>query len=103
LTAIYAQPGQRVAKGQLLATAMPLNDLECVVDVDELDILSLSVGQTMLVKLDALPNDLIEAAIERIAPLGKIMLDTTKYEVTLRFTGNTERLLPGMHVTAYWD
>ena len=103
LTAIYAQPGQRVAKGQLLAAAMPLHDLECVVDVDELDILTLSVGQTMLVKLDALPNDLIEAAIERISPLGKIMLDTTKYEVTLRFTGEIERLLPGMHVTAYWN
>jgi len=100
ITALYAQPGQCVAKGQLLLTASSLNALECMVDVDELDILSLSVGMTMLVKLDALPDQYFEATVERIAPLGRIMLDTTKYEVTLRL--EAEGLLPAMHVTAYW-
>ncbi|MCL1855099.1 MAG: HlyD family efflux transporter periplasmic adaptor subunit, partial [Clostridia bacterium] len=79
LTVVYVQPGQQVVKGQLLLTAESLANLECVVDVDELDILTLSVGQTMLAKLDAQPDMLLPTAIQRIAPLGKIMLDTTKY------------------------
>ena len=103
LTALYVQAGQHVAKGQLLLTAASLANLECVVDVDELDILRLSIGQAMRVKLDAQPDILLSASIERIAPLGKIMLDTTKYEVTLRFDIDADHLLPGMHVTAYWQ
>ena len=103
LTALHVQPGQPVFKGQLLLTATSLQHLECVVDVDELDILSLSVGQSVRVKLDALPDELLDATAARIAPLGKIMLDTTKYEVTLRLDADVDSLLPGMHVTAYWD
>jgi len=103
LTMLYVQAGQHVQKGQLLMTVTPLNNLECVVDVDELDVLSLSLGGTLLVKLDAQPNELLAARIERIAPMGKIMLDTTKYEVTLTFIADADYLLPGMHVTAYWD
>jgi len=103
LTALHVQAGQHVAKGQLLLTATSLENLECVVDVDELDILAFLAGQTMHVKLDARPDTLLSATIERIAPLGKLMLDTTKYEVTLRFGADVEHLLPGMHVTAYWE
>jgi len=102
LTALYVQPGQYVAKGQLLLTAAPLHALECAVDVDELDILTLSVGMIVRVRLDAKPDRLLAATVERIAPLGKKMLDTTKYEVTLRLAGDDGLLLPAMHVTAYW-
>jgi len=102
LTTLYVQPGQYVAKGQLLLEAASLDILECIVDVDELDILTLSVGMTVHVKSDAEPKKLITTTVERIAPLGKIILDTTQYEVTLRLAPDGDHLLPAMHVTAYW-
>lgn len=103
LTSLYVQGGQQVRQGQLLMTITPLDSLECVVDVDELDILSLPLGQIVHVKLDARPEALQTATVTRIAPIGKEVLDTTKYEVTLAFATDVPGLLPGMHVTAYWQ
>ena len=103
LSELFVRSGQRVAKGQLLFTAVQLDDLECVVEVDEIDVLALTDGLTMRVKSDAEPDGFLSATVERVAPLGKIVLDTTKYEVTLRFAQEAEHLLPGMHVTAYWE
>lgn len=103
VSAIYVQDGQQVRKDQLLLTLRPLHALEFVVDVDELDIPEVHVGQTMQVKVDALGENRINADVKRINPLGITVLDTTKYQVTLSVQGAPEGLLPGMHVTAYWD
>lgn len=103
LSALMVQPGQQVAKDQWLLSIDPLTPLECVVEADELDILSLSVGQSVRVKVDAKPEELLPGTVERIAPQGKTVLDTTKYEVTILLASTPEELLPGMHVTAYWD
>lgn len=103
ISALYVQPGQEVAQQQLLLSLDPLDTLECVVDVDELDVGKLSVGQTLQVRADAFPDALLTATVTEISPLGSTVLDTTKYPVTLSFPANPEGLLPGMHVTAYWD
>ena len=103
LKELYVQGGQQVVKGQLLMSITSLENLECVVEVDELDILSLALGQAVRVKVDAQPDVLLTATIEKIAPLGIKELDTTKYEVTVRLAIESSMLLPGMHVTAYWD
>ena len=103
VSALYVQGGQQVRKGQLLMTVMPLDTLEFVVDVDEMDIASLQVGQAVQVKADALGERRISANVKSISPLGMKVLDTTKYQVTLSIQGVPEGLLPNMHVTAYWD
>ncbi len=103
VSAVYVQAGQLVRKDQLLMTVKPLDALEFVVDVDELDILSVRVGQAMQVKVDALLENRITATVKRVNPLGITVLDTTKYQVTLSIQFPPEGLLPGMHVTAYWE
>jgi multidrug efflux pump subunit AcrA (membrane-fusion protein) len=103
VSALYVQDGQQVRKDQLLLTIKPLNALEFVVDVDELDIPTIRVGQAMQVKVDALGENRINTVVKRINPLGITVLDTTKYQVTLSIQGTLDGLLPGMHVTAYWD
>jgi multidrug efflux pump subunit AcrA (membrane-fusion protein) len=103
VSALYVLDGQQVRKDQLLITVKPLDALEFVVDVDELDILSVHIGQDMQVKVDALGENRINATVKRISPLGVTVLDTTKYQVTLSIQGSQEGLLPGMHVTAYWE
>ncbi len=102
VSALYVQDGQQVRKDQLLMTVRPLDALEFVVDVDELDIPSVRVGQAMQVQVDALGESRINATVKRLSPLGIFVLDTTKYQVTLSIQIVPDGLLPGMHVTAYW-
>jgi multidrug efflux pump subunit AcrA (membrane-fusion protein) len=102
ISAIYAQEGQQVMKDQLMLAIEPLDAPEVVVDVDELDIPSVKVGQLMRVKADALGEDTLLGTVIKISPLGISVLDTTKYPVTLSIQNPPESLLPGMHVTAYW-
>jgi HlyD family secretion protein len=98
---VYVKSGQDVEKDQLVMTVEPLNDLEFLVDVDELDITSLKPGDSVQVKVDAL-NQVVPAAVKEIRPLGVTVLDTTKYHVSLSLQAIPEGLLPGMRVTAYW-
>jgi len=98
---LYVQSGQEVRKDQLLMTIEPLRDLEFLVDVDELDILTLKPGDVLQVKVDAL-DAVVPAAVKEIHPLGVTVLDATKYQVSLSMQSAADGLLPGMRVTAYW-
>lgn len=98
---VYVKSGQGVEKDQILMTVEPLNDLEFLVDVDELDITSLKPGDSVQVKVDAL-NQTVPATVKEVRPLGVTVLDTTKYRVSLSLQSIPEGLLPGMRVTAYW-
>ena len=100
---VLVQPGQMVSKGQLLMELHALDSLEFVVDVDELDLPSLKAGQVVQVKVDAMPNGMYAATVEKISPLPIPVLDATKYAVTLSVHEAALALLPGMHVTAYWE
>ena len=101
ISQLNVQSGQEVRKDQLLMTIEPLNDLEFLVDVDELDIRTLKPGDVFEVKVDALAAT-VPAAVKEIHPLGVTVLDATKYQVSLSMQTIPEGLLPGMRVTAYW-
>ena len=104
VTAIYVQDGQQVRQDQLMMTLQSTDALELVVDVDEMDILSVHEGMMMQVRVDALGEEvMITAIVKEISPLGVTVLDTTKYPVTLSIQSIPEGLLPGMHATAYWN
>lgn len=102
ISALYVAGGQYVEKGQLLMKVSPLDELEFLVDVDELDIATLKPGDPLNVKVDAL-NQVIPATVKTIYPLGITVLDTTKYQASLSIQSPPSGLLPGMRVTAYWD
>lgn len=101
ISQLYVKSGQEVAKDQLVMTVEPLNDMEFLVDVDELDIRSLKQGDVLQVKVDAL-DATVPAAVKEIHPLGVTVLDATKYQVSLSMQTVPDGLLPGMRVTAYW-
>jgi multidrug efflux pump subunit AcrA (membrane-fusion protein) len=103
VSALYATGGQRLEKDQLIMTVDPLDALEFVVEVDELDIAGVQAGMAVQVKVDALGGAMTPATVERIHPLGISVLDATKYRVTLNIQGAVSGLLPGMRVTAYWN
>jgi biotin carboxyl carrier protein len=100
IESILVSPGQTVMQGQALMTLIPENVLEAALEIDELDIAKVRVGQYVNLVIDAYPNEEREGVIREISPLGNTLLDTTKYSVYVSID-NTEGLLLGMHVTGY--
>jgi multidrug efflux pump subunit AcrA (membrane-fusion protein) len=68
--------------------------------MDELDILSLSVGQSAKVTLDALPNDTFEGTITEISDTGLVSQGVTTYDVTIAFASPSASMKEGMNATA---
>ena len=68
------------------------------VPVDELDVLSLSLGQQADLYLDALPATSFTATVTKIDPEGENSGGNTKYFVTLALD-RTAQLYPGMNGT----
>ena len=68
------------------------------VPIDELDVLSLSLGQQADLYLDALPATSFTATVTEIDPEGENSGGNTKYSVTLALD-RTAQLYPGMNGT----
>ncbi len=99
---VLVRPGQFVAQGQAVMTVAATDTLEAVLDVDELDIAKVTVGQKVRVCVDAYPEHEMLATVKEIMLQGTEVLDTTKFHVKVTFSDSTG-LLIGMHVTGYWD
>lgn len=79
----------------VLCTLTPYDTAEIDVTVDELDIRSLAVGQSVSVTFDALPGQGVEGEITAIAPTGENDGGSTKYSVTVS-VARSEDMLTGM-------
>lgn len=98
---ILVAPGQFVEQGQAVMRLFPADMLEATLEVDELDIAKVRVGDAVRIHVDAHRQE--RAGIVReIRPIGKVVLDTTKFLVRVSFE-KSDDLMIGMHVTAYWD
>ena len=74
-----------------------LSYLEMTLDVDELDILDIQVGQKAEITADAISDRTFEGVVTSISSAG-----TTTYPVTIRID-DTGSLMPGMNATAVID
>lgn len=79
----------------ILCTLAPYDTAEIDVTVDELDIRSLAVGQSVSVTFDALPGQGVEGEITAIDPTGENDGGSTKYSVTVSVP-RSEDMLTGM-------
>lgn len=79
----------------ILCTLTPYDTAEIDVTVDELDIRSLAVGQSVSVTFDALPGQGVEGEITAIDPTGENDGGSTKYSVTVSVP-RSEDMLIGM-------
>ena len=98
---VLARPGQYLQQGQAVMTLLPDTSLEAALEVDELDIAKVRVGDTLRVSVDAYEGER-RGTVSSIEPLGRVTLDTTKFIVKVSFEEAAD-LLIGMHVRAYWD
>ena len=84
---------------QNLCTIYDMSYLEMKLNVDELKIRSLEVGQEAEITADAVPGETYKGVISSILVAGTTAKGSTSYPVTVRIDDMGE-LLPGMNATA---
>lgn len=87
------------AGGGSLCTIYDLSYLTMTLNVDELDISTIQVGQKVSITADAVEGKTYEGEVTSISVQGTTAAGATTYPVTVRID-NTEGLLPGMNVDA---
>ena len=75
------------------------SNMELTGAIDELDILSIAVGQKANITLDALPNQTFDGTITKISDIGTVSSGVTTYDVTLSVSPETSMKV-GMNASA---
>ncbi|QNL43630.1 HlyD family efflux transporter periplasmic adaptor subunit [Oscillibacter hominis] len=91
--------GDKVESGKTLCTIYDLSYLEMTLNIDELDISLVEVGQKVQITADAVEGKSYEGVITKVSVAGTTTGGTTSYPVTIRID-ETDGLLPGMNVDA---
>ena len=94
-----AKAGDALATGADLCTIYDLSYLVMVINVDELQVSDVSVGQSVQVTADAVPDKTYTGTVTRVSMKGSSSGGTTTYPVTVRID-ETEGLRPGMNANA---
>ena len=68
--------------------------------VDEVDVASVQAGQSVTVTLDALPNLILSATVEKIAPVAQVNAGVVSYPVRLALAPAADQLRGGLTATA---
>lgn len=94
-----AKAGDALSAGSDLCTIFDLSYLEMTLNVDELQVSSLSVGQSVQVTADAVPDKTYTGVVTRVSMKGTSNGGTTTYPVKVRID-ETDGLRPGMNANA---
>ena len=94
-----AKVGDALSAGSDLCTIYDLSYLEMTINVDELQVSSLKVGQSVQVTADAVKDKTYEGLVTRVSMKGDTSGGTTTYPVTVRID-ETDGLRPGMNANA---
>ena len=94
-----AKVGDAVKAGDTLCIVYDLSYLEMSINVDELQISSITVGQKVQITADAVPDKTYVGTVTRVSMKGASNGGTTTYPVTIRID-DTDGLRPGMNANA---
>ena len=94
-----AKAGDALTAGADLCTIYDLSYLVMAINVDELQVSDVSVGQSVQVTADAVPDKTYTGTVTRVSMKGSSNGGTTTYPVTVRID-ETEGLRPGMNANA---
>lgn len=98
ITMIAAVSGAQVYRGQLLAEIADLDALELSVELDELDLSAVRVGDVLSYTLDAFGNETFTGTVTQIRPLGTAKQNAAYFDVRVTLPEG-RNLLPGMNAT----
>ena len=91
--------GDTVESGKTLCTIYDLSYLEMTMNIDELDITKVEVGQSVEITADAVEGKTYTGVITKVSMAGSTTNGTTSYPATVRID-ETDGLRPGMNVDA---
>jgi HlyD family secretion protein len=96
-----AKAGDKIEGGSsgTLCTIYDLSYLQMTMSIDELDISSVEVGQTVNITADAVADQTYTGVVTEVSVAGTTSGGVTTYPVTVRID-ETDGLLPGMNVDA---
>jgi len=100
ILAVNLTVGQQVNSGTSAVTMARRDDLELEVNVAEVDVSKLSLGQPAQITLDALPGEEFEGEVISIAPSADSQSGVVNYPVTLRLINPDSRVRAGMTAVA---
>ena len=98
VSAVYAASGAQVYRGALLCEIADLSTLELSVEVDELDIDRVKIGDVLSFTLDAYAGQTFSGAVTEIRPIGSARQNATYFDVRVAAPQGVT-LLPGMNAT----
>ena len=87
------------SNAKAMAVIFDLSSLSFVMNVDELDVRKLTIGQKVDITADAVEDKEFVGYIDKININGTTVNGVTTYPVTIRISGANE-LLPGMNISA---
>jgi len=93
----YYKQGENAETGKTLCTIFDLSSLTMTLNIDELDIMSVAVGQKAQITADAVPGQVYEGTITEVGINGTTSGGVTTYPVKVQID-ETDGLLPGMNV-----
>ncbi len=99
VSTILAPSATEQAAYTVLASLYVGDEKEMVISVDELDIISVAVGQNVEIAMDAIEDKTYPAKVTKVSQIGTASGGVTVYNVTLTIEGD-ERLRFGMNGTA---
>ena len=98
ITSMNTASGAQVYRGQLLCEVADLSTLELSADVDELDLNSIAVGDTLSYTLDAFDGETFTGTVTQIYSVGAKKQNATYFDVRITLPAG-KTLLPGMNGT----
>ena len=98
ITSMNTASGAQVYRGQLLCEVADLSTLELSAEVDELDLNSIAVGDTLSYTLDAFDGETFTGTVTQIDSVGAKKQNATYFAVRITLPAG-KTLLPGMNGT----
>ncbi|MBP3647878.1 MAG: HlyD family efflux transporter periplasmic adaptor subunit [Clostridia bacterium] len=99
VSSVVAASATEQAAYTVLSSLYVGDEKEMVISVDELDIISVAVGQNVDIAMDAIEDKTYPATVSKVSQIGTASGGVTVYNVTLTIDGD-ERLKFGMNGTA---
>lgn len=85
VTSVGVEEGRKVQENAIIAAIVDYENLQSVIQIDELDVTKVKVGQEAAITLDALPDTVIKGTVTKIADEGSASNGVSLFDVTIGF------------------
>jgi HlyD family secretion protein len=96
ITGVTSQPGDQVTAGTLALHIDDLSQLYVDLEVSEVDINQVKLGQQVILTFDAIPDKEYQGEVIEVALAGMETQGVVNFNVTVELTNNDEKVKPGL-------